>query len=216
MAKKAHPADLADIEAVGTATHFNVHLRRSPTSKINHEAATLAEAVAFADQIKAKNPGRNVLVYAITPTGATVPVPQMMQTAARRGDFDIATTKPAAKQVAGQVAEQLAKTKKPAKAPAPAPRTGRLPKAPDFSAATHARYRKKLAEVVALAKAGNLKALKALVIPTYSSSPRAMARYRDAVVEILLDPSRPGEAAIIAGADLGAGYSAALAAANID
>jgi len=61
-------------------------------------------------------------------------------------------------------------------------KAGNLPAAPDFSAETHKPYRKKLAEVVALVEKKDIKALKALQIPTYSSSPKAISRYRDLAV----------------------------------
>lgn len=60
-----------------------------------------------------------------------------------------------------------------------------IPAPPDFSAATHARYRTKLAAIVALVEARDVAALQALVIPTYSSSPKAMAKYRDRAVAAL-------------------------------
>lgn len=59
---------------------------------------------------------------------------------------------------------------------------GVLPPVPDFSAATHARFRKRLAELVALAEAGNVKALRAVAINPISTSPMAMARFRDLAV----------------------------------
>jgi hypothetical protein len=62
---------------------------------------------------------------------------------------------------------------------------GVLPPVPDFSAETHTRFRGKLAEIVALVEAGDVAALKATEIKTYSSSPKAMARYRDLAVEAL-------------------------------
>ena len=60
--------------------------------------------------------------------------------------------------------------------------TGALPQAPDFSKPTHARFRTKLAQIVALAEAGDIAALQAFEINTVSSSPKAMARYRDLCV----------------------------------
>jgi hypothetical protein len=60
--------------------------------------------------------------------------------------------------------------------------TGALPTAPDFSKATHARFRAKLAQIVALAEAGDIAALQAFEINPVSSSPKAMARYRDLCV----------------------------------
>ena len=60
--------------------------------------------------------------------------------------------------------------------------TGALPPAPDFSKPTHARFRTKLAQIVALAEAGDIAALQAFEINPVSSSPKATARYRDLCV----------------------------------
>jgi hypothetical protein len=60
--------------------------------------------------------------------------------------------------------------------------SGTLPTAPDFSKATHARFRTKLAQIVAFAEAGDIAALQAFEINPVSSSPKAMARYRDLCV----------------------------------
>lgn len=60
-----------------------------------------------------------------------------------------------------------------------AAREGRLPEPPDFSAATHTRFRNKLASVVELAKGGDVKGLQDFQINPVSSSPKAIARYRD-------------------------------------
>ena len=57
--------------------------------------------------------------------------------------------------------------------------SGALPQAPDFSKPTHARFRAKLAQIVALAEAGDIAALQGFEINPVSSSPKAMARYRD-------------------------------------
>ena len=59
---------------------------------------------------------------------------------------------------------------------------GALPQAPDFSKPTHARFRAKLALIVTLAEAGDIAALQAFEINPVSSSPKAMARYRDLCV----------------------------------
>ena len=59
---------------------------------------------------------------------------------------------------------------------------GALPPVPDFSKPTHARFRAKLAQVVALAEAGDIAALQAFEINPVSSSHKAMARYRDLCV----------------------------------
>lgn len=59
---------------------------------------------------------------------------------------------------------------------------GIIPPAPDFSAETHKRFRGKLAEVVALVEKRDADALEAVEINPVSSSPKAIARYRDAAV----------------------------------
>lgn len=60
--------------------------------------------------------------------------------------------------------------------------TGALPPAPDFSKPTHARFRAKLAKLVALAEAGDVEGLKAIEINPVSTSPKAMVRYRDLAI----------------------------------
>jgi hypothetical protein len=54
--------------------------------------------------------------------------------------------------------------------------------ASDFSAPTHERFRKKLADVVALVKAGDIRKLKSFEINPVSSSPKAIDRYRNLAV----------------------------------
>jgi hypothetical protein len=59
---------------------------------------------------------------------------------------------------------------------------GTLPAAPDFSKPTHARFRAKLAALVALAEAHDVDGLKAVIINPVSTSPKAMARDRDCAI----------------------------------
>ena len=59
---------------------------------------------------------------------------------------------------------------------------GALPTSPDFSKPTYARFRAKLAQIVALAEAGDIDGLQAFEINPVSSSPKAMARYRELCV----------------------------------
>jgi hypothetical protein len=72
-----------------------------------------------------------------------------------------------------------------------AARQGKLPEPPDFSAPTHMRFRNKLASVVELAKAGDLKGLQAFQINPVSSSPKAIARYRHLCIVALEARSGP-------------------------
>jgi hypothetical protein len=62
---------------------------------------------------------------------------------------------------------------------------GKIPAPPDFSADTHTRFRPKLAELVALVKAKDVKGLKAYPINPISTSPKAMNRYRNLAVVAL-------------------------------
>jgi hypothetical protein len=61
-------------------------------------------------------------------------------------------------------------------------RQGELPPPPDFSAPTHARFRAKLAALVELAGKADAPGLRAIPINPVSSSPKALARYRDLAV----------------------------------
>lgn len=66
---------------------------------------------------------------------------------------------------------------------------GITPAKPDFSAPTHARFRKKLDEIAALVEKADIKALKAYPINPVSSSPKAMDKYRNLAV-IALEAQR--------------------------
>jgi hypothetical protein len=61
-------------------------------------------------------------------------------------------------------------------------RQGELPPPPDFSAPTHARFRAKLAALVELVGKADATGLRAISINPISSSPKALARYRDLAV----------------------------------
>lgn len=124
--KKIHPADQLDRDAVATAASFNTHFRQSPTSKINRPAATLIEAIAHSDNIKAELALDGVtrkitpLIYAIQANGAQSPVPADMIEAARAAAAQPAaspaesmekaaeaTTKPRGKKVASVSIDQV-------------------------------------------------------------------------------------------------------------
>lgn len=71
-------------------------------------------------------------------------------------------------------------------------RQGELPPPPDFSAPTHARFRAKLAALVELARKADAIGLRAIPINPVSSSPKALARYRD--LAVLAIEAREGRA----------------------
>lgn len=57
---------------------------------------------------------------------------------------------------------------------------GDIPEPPDFSAATHKPYRKRLDVLVELVNAGDIRGLEDVdMLPPRSSSPKALLRYRD-------------------------------------
>jgi hypothetical protein len=68
--------------------------------------------------------------------------------------------------------------------------TGKLPPKPDFSAPTHKRFRAKLDALHAFVKAADIKGLKAFEINPVSSSPKALARYRELAIIALKARSR--------------------------
>ena len=71
-------------------------------------------------------------------------------------------------------------------------RQGELPPPPDFSAPTHARFRAKLAALVEMAGKADATGLRAVPINPVSSSPKALARYRD--LALLAIEAREGRA----------------------
>ncbi|MDW9794388.1 hypothetical protein GOB42_27120 [Sinorhizobium meliloti] len=72
---------------------------------------------------------------------------------------------------------------------------GIIPARPNFSAATHARFRKKLDEIAALVEKGDIKALKAYPINPVSSSPKAIDKYRNLAVIALQAQRKAAKAA---------------------
>ena len=73
-----------------------------------------------------------------------------------------------------------------------AARQGSFPTPPDFSAETHKRWRPKLARLVQLVAARDVAGLRAFEIKPISSSPIALARYRDAAVVAIEATPRAG------------------------
>ena len=93
-------------------------------------------------------------------------------------------------ELAGELIRAVAEEPKAATAPAIGKRqaildqaqTGALPQPPDFSKPTHARFRAKLAQILALAEVGDIAGLQGFEFNPVSSSPKAMARYRELCV----------------------------------
>lgn len=83
--------------------------------------------------------------------------------------------------------EPKARTKAARKPRAPKTDANGRPLPPDFSAATHTRFRPKLAAVVEMFDKRDIKALKAFHINPSSTSPKAIMRFRDAAIAWLSD-----------------------------
>lgn len=175
MALNLHPADLSDLEKIAEAVSFAAHLRTGPHDKIVKRAKTLGAAIRAAEALGKTPSGRRALIYAITADKQSIHVPADIIAQARKEGATAPRSgrrKAVGPRKAGGRAAAILK----------AAQRGELPAAPDFSAETHKRFRGKLAQLVALVEAGDVAGLKALEIKAYSSSPKAMARYRDLAV----------------------------------
>jgi len=71
------------------------------------------------------------------------------------------------------------------RAAAEAAARGEVPPAPDFSAPTHAPYRRKLERLLELARAGDAAGLRAVAINPTSTTLKALARWRDLAVRAI-------------------------------
>jgi hypothetical protein len=191
---KSQAADLTIVEErIAQATEFNVHLRLSPTVKHNERASSLAQAAGIAQQMALlSKQGRKPIIYAIGADSISTPVPQSMVDAALQSDsMDDRLMADAIAEAAEVAPEPAVAEPKPAKAAREpgkraqaieSAKAGNLPEPPNFAAETHKRFRPKLDELIAMAKAGDVAGLKAAKINPISSSPKALAKYRDLAV----------------------------------
>ena len=195
--RKPHPADVANANIVAAAVRFELALFLGMGRYATDTAETIEEALAKADRLVAMHPnGRRPLIYGVTADGRSGLVTNAMLSSMEdpmKSRAKKSTAKRAAKPAAGKKAQKPAPKQEPVStrplgkraAIEAAAREGKLPEPPDFSAETHKRFRNKLASVVELAKAGDLKALRAFEINPVSSSPKAIARYRDLCIVAL-------------------------------
>ena len=124
------------------------------------------------------------LVAEIDACEAAVPPPALAEPEPTTAPAPIAETEPAA-------APSAPRRRRDADIESKA-RQGELPPPPDFSAPTHARFRAKLAALVELAGKADITGLRAIAINPVSSSPKALARYRD--LAVLAIEAREGRA----------------------
>jgi hypothetical protein len=192
--RKPHPADVTNANIVAAAVRFELALFLGVGRYATDTAETLEEALAKADRLVAMHPnGRRPLIYGVTADGRSGLVTNAMLSNLEdpmKSKAKKSTAKRIAKPAAGKktqkaAAKQVSVSTRPLGKRAAieaAAREGKLPEPPDFSAETHKRFRNRLANVVELAKAGDLKGLRTLEINPVSSSPKAIARYRDLCV----------------------------------
>lgn len=188
MTKQPHPVDFFDFDRIKTAVYYNVHIRRGPAVKFNYKAANLKEAAMISAKL-AELHGKPAMIYAILPTGVAVFVKkEWVSILINKKELEVMPSKKAKPDTQPTVAVE-----KPAKAKAPkvekplsqraaikaAAERGEVPAAPDFSAPTHARFRKKLSELEALVKAGDVEGVRAFPIEPKSSSRKAIWNYRN-------------------------------------
>jgi hypothetical protein len=195
MPKKPHPADAA--VDFSTATSFIVSLFLGRGKYVKNEVATIDAANEVAAKMNAESTnGRLAMIYGRFADGSEKLVGPIAFAPAKKkpakSPMAKAKTARAGRKARAKAMDAAAdaETAKPARkakaAPAakPAPANG-IPTPPDFSAKTHAPYRGRLEAVIALVEAKDIAGLKAFQIAPYSSSPRAIARYRDRAIAAL-------------------------------
>jgi hypothetical protein len=151
------------------------------------------EAKTFAKRFNAQRAARAALKNSKAVEGVDF---QTVKIGAEWHIMTIEKPKPAAAKATAPKAAKPAKAKalgQRAQAEAAAA-AGKLPSPPDFSAETHARFRKRLAEIVGHAEAGDIKALRADTTEPKSSSRAAICRYRDLAI-VALEARAAGKAA---------------------
>ena len=80
---RVHPADVANLAAIGRATSFRTHFRKGPHEVWESTQASLALARAERDRINAEHGqfGRRCAIYAMIPGRAAILVPDSYQEA---------------------------------------------------------------------------------------------------------------------------------------
>ncbi|MER9169636.1 hypothetical protein NKI12_20085 [Mesorhizobium australicum] len=173
MALNLHPADLSDLEKIAEATSFAAHLRIGPHDKVVKRAKTLAAAIRAADALSKTPSGRKALIYAITADKQSIHVPVDRPGAQRRCHSS------------PQRPEESRRCSQGGPQGRCRPRSGaarRTACRAQFQPRDAQSLRGKLAQLVALVEPGDVAGLKGIEIMPYSSSPKAMARYRDLAI----------------------------------
>jgi hypothetical protein len=172
-AAKRECGDAFEIERVGSGFAF----RRLPETRFPGAAKASAEVTPGLARLRAAADAGAIREATIADQE------QEMQAQSERMTVSpaprITETAPAAKRAP---AERKAQNVGKRAAILAAAQAGALPTPPDFSAATHARFRGKLAELTKLAEVKDIESLRAYAINPVSSSPKALDRYRNLCV----------------------------------
>lgn len=164
-----------------------VEIKAVHSGEANHFVLNEAgqKAVAEARAKKPRTPQVAALA-GMTPLGIAPPPTEEERALSERHGAAMAKAEGRDRDAADRrlLADAVAGTRMSAKhrAALDAARAGHLPAQPDFSADTHKRWRPKLAAVVAMAEGGDVMGLRAYEIKPVSTSPKAIARYRDLAV----------------------------------
>ena len=196
-----------DADVLANASRFAVSLFLGRGKYANAESGTLEGIKEAAEKLVAENPNATAKPIIVAfdeagnqaPLGARAakakPAKKPAKAKAEKPVKAKAAPKAKAEKVAKPVkAEKPAKAEKAVAAAKPVGKRaeamenaakGILPAAPDFSANTHKPFRKKLADLVAMVEASDIKGLKAYTINPVSSSPKALDKFRNLAVMAL-------------------------------
>jgi hypothetical protein len=175
--QKLHPAEVAGHDTYRNAVKFEVALFLGSGAYNRASASSINEAVLTAGKMMLNYKGtRTPMIYAIDSRGVSTLVTKDM---IMNGNSSQTETPP------NQQKPKPEKDKATRADIEGAVAQGHLPPVPDFSAETHKRFRPRLAHLVELAQAGDIAGLKAVEIKPTSSSPKALAKYRDRCISAI-------------------------------
>lgn len=178
------PADLIETQQEPTMTKLSDDLaarlagKAAPAPVAAKAAKAKAPAKAAAKKADARTPVEKALAGEMPPEPTPTKVARQPAAKPAKAAKAEAPAKPAASPKPAQEVKPLPKASAKVQAILDAAAKGVMPATPDFSKTTHAGHRKHLANVVALAKAGDVAGLEAYFINPRGSSSILLARYR--------------------------------------
>jgi len=190
MSQAPHPSALREQAILAEAIQWRAFIQVAPGDRRSVEFADRAGAEAHA-ALAAARLNRPIMVYGINREGRSALASVIRPNGASEMSDAIEEKKGKGSKARAMKAEAAKETAKAVRAPKPPGKraqaeadaaAGKLPQAPDFSAETHKRFRPRLEELQALIADADIAGLEAVKINPVSSSPKALARYRDLAV----------------------------------